>query len=271
MKTFTKQIIAWCTALIFLVFITQRIFFFRHSFLENAASIVTYPVIVASSAIVSPIKNIFKRKSTFEKLYTRVEDMQKKYQDLIDENIKLKTTLNRYEAIQDLVDFQKRYKAENGIISKVLIKNFIEKEHSMLLNKGGREGIRKDMVAVHKTQLVGRVSEVFPYHCKVVLITDSSCKVAAHTARSKARGIAIGTNDINLCSLSYVSHLQKIDDNDNVLSSGEGLVFPEGFCLGRIAHHSVEGLYYKVDIKPIIDFTKLEFCVLLDRASTINF
>ena len=127
------------------------------------------------------------------------------------------------------------------------------------------------MVAVHNTQLVGRVSEVFPYHCKVILITDSGCKVAAHTARSKAHGIVVGTNIINTCSLSYVSHLQKINDDDMVLSSGQGLVFPEGFCLGRIAQHSVNGLCHNIDIKPLIDFTKLEFCVLLNRDSTINF
>ena len=121
MKTITKQIITWSSAFIFLIFITQRIFFFRHGFLENASSVITYPVIASSSAIAAPIKNIFKRKNRLEQLYTRVEHVQEKYRELVDENIKLKATLNRYESIQDLVDFQKRYKTKTGVISKIII------------------------------------------------------------------------------------------------------------------------------------------------------
>jgi len=266
-----KRIAIWSGILLLALFITQRIFFFSPGFLENAASFITYPVLYISSSLTSPIKKFFKEKQESKKLYARAETVLKKYRELVDENIKLKATLEFHNKIKDLIDFQERYKLDNGIRSKVLIKNFTDTSHSIILNKGRRDGIRKDMVAIHNTQLVGRVSEVFPSYCQITLITDSDCKVAAHTSKSKTHGIVVGANVTNSCSLSYVSHLENVSDDDLVISSGQGLVFPEGFCLGRIAQHTKNGLYHSIEITPLIDFTNLEFCVLLDRDSTLNF
>jgi rod shape-determining protein MreC len=114
---------------------------------------------------------------------------------------------------------------------------------------------------------LGKVTEVYPHFSKVVLITDQNCKVSSFTNSTEARGIVIGHNDSNFCKMEYVSHLVDVFDDDLVFSSGQGLVFPEGFCLGKIVkhQHSHNMLYHEIEIEPLIKLKKLKFCLLTDQ------
>lgn len=69
----------------------------------------------------------------------------------------------------------------------------------------------------------------------MVLITDKHSEVAAYTNITNANGIVKGINNPDECELIYVNHLLSVSDEDLVLSSGQGLVFPEGFCLGQVS------------------------------------
>ncbi len=120
------------------------------------------------------------------------------------------------------------------------------------------------MIAVYKGCLLGRVCEVYPWFSKLELITDKSCKIAAHGLLSKASGIYQGTNSESLAQLNHVSHLAMLQDNDVLISSGEGLVFPRGFGLGKIKRFHVDGLFF------YLMFSRLLMCVLFRIATLYN-
>ena len=122
------------------------------------------------------------------------------------------------------------------------------------------------MVAIYKFQLLGRVCEVFPWYSKISLITDSQSKVSAYINSNNACGIVEGTNFFNKCYLRYISHLAKIKNNDFVFSNGEGLIFPEGFCLGKIVHFKTKDVCHDIEIEPLVDFSSLEMCHLTNQS-----
>jgi len=248
-------------------FLTHRLFFFSSSFFEQISAKVSYPFLKLSNSVASYIQEKTERKAHYDQLLTQHTELKNVHENLIAENIQLKALLQYDKQSKDLIDFQQRYNLEDKTFAKILVKNIDDSEHYFLVNRGTRDGVKKNMVALYKFQIVGRVSTVFDRYSKVILITDQNCKIGAYATNTNALGIAQGSNKINAFSLNYVSHLQTIETNDLVLSNGQGLIFPEGFCLGKVIKHSLKekALYHDVTIEPLIDLKNLKFCMIVDQ------
>lgn len=253
------------------LFLANRLLFFKQGFLERTTAKITYPFFWVSGGIASTIQSITAKKDSYNFLQAKHTQLQVDYMNVLDQLIALQATQQMYDKIKELVEFKERYNPDSTILAKVLVKNISSDEHYFLINRGTRDGMAKDMVALFKNHLIGRVSDVYDFYSKVVLITDQHCKIAAYTSKTRADGIVHGYNCINRCKLTYVSHLFKIENNDLVISSGQGLVFPEGFCLGKIITHSLQekSLYHVIEIEPMVNLASINHCLIAD-ASTIN-
>jgi len=252
-------------------FMADRFLFFKSGFFENIASKITYPFMWASSSIASSIQSMKNETLAYEFLQGKYEQLKTDYMGMVDEVIKLRASARMYDSVKELIEFRARYNLADKLIAKVLLRNITTDQHYYLINRGTRDGVTKDMIALHQLHLVGRVSEVFDFYSKVTLITDQFSKVSAFTSQTQAQGIVQGFNCINRCNLSYVNHLMTIQDNDLILSSGQGLIFPEGYCLGKIVVHNLKEkeLYHHIQIEPIINLEVLQYVILSDY-SKIN-
>lgn len=263
-----RTFLGYILALIVLFFVLHRLLSLTPSYLEVSASVLLYPIIKMQNALITPLQKYLKKRKKNDQLQAHITFLQEYNANLLAENIALHSLHEHAEKIQELVKFREKYTVQNAYLTQVVMKQFSEHEHSFLVDNGSNHGISIDMVAVYKNCLVGRVSEVYPYYSKVILITDPECKVAAYCRNSKARGIHEGCNKKKQTMLQFVSHLHHLKENDFVVSSGEGLVFPQGFCLGRIKFFKSDGLYYKILIKPMLKFNELEFCYLIKKNQT---
>lgn len=267
MEPLTKRIFTGIGIFLFALLVANRILFFSSGTCEKIATTVTYPIFWLTSTITNHVKAISTQKIAYRDLADKYEKLKTIYFQTLEENIKLKATM-RYDFLsKDLREFQERYNLNNLPLAKILVKNITDDEHFFLINKGTQNGIKKNMTALYKFQILGKVTEVFDHYAKVLLITDQTCKVAAYTSQTNAQGIIRGQNNINRCFMGYVSHLFNVVDNDMVLSSGQGLIFPEGFCLGKIVHHELKekALYHEIEIEPLLNLDALEFCILTDQ------
>jgi len=70
--------------------------------------------------------------------------------------------------------------------------------------------------------------------------------------------------------LRYVSHLEDVKMDDMLLSTGDGLIFPNGFALGKITKIEQGGLFYDIEVKPSLDFHTLRYCTLLTKDDIEN-
>lgn len=252
--------------ILLLIFLSNRIFFFTPTILETTASCLAYPAIKLSSTIAKPIRKFFKKRHSYNKLFKHYKQLSQERDRLLQESITLKASLAYLQKSSDLREFKNRYKLENAILSTVLIKTLTAQEHSIIVNRGSWAGVKEDMVAIYKFQLIGRVSQVYPWYSKITLITDRHSKISAHTNTSDARGIVEGNNTVNRCRLRYISHLNPVHNNDLVFSSGQGLVFPQGFCLGKIINIKTEDICHYVEVEPLVDFRSLEMCYLTNQS-----
>ncbi len=252
---------------ILLFFVGKRLFVYSASVVDTSMSVAVYPFVRLHHLVLHPFKNVYDRFQNTSSFQDQLTAVQKEKEELQAQLIFLQSSKQFMQETQELVNFQKRYKEFNKQLTQVLLKKFSDQGHFFIIDVGSKHGATVDMVAAYKNCLIGRVSEVFPYYSKVILITDTSCKVAALCAGTKTSGIYEGSNDKAVAALTHVSHLDPLQKNDLLISSGQGLVFPRGFGLGKIKQFTVDGVNYSVQISPLIDLSKVQYCYLMRKSA----
>ena len=234
--------------------------------LEHVSSCVLYPVLVVQHKLVDPVKIWVQKKYTMRELHEKLHVLQKEKEQLLAENITLHTSLSYLRATHELREFKQRYDYDNAHIAQILVRHFSDQDHFFLIDKGRDYGIEPDMVVIHNNCLIGKVVAAYPWYSKVCLITDRLCKVAAYCSGTKANGIHEGVNEEGHTVLNYVSHLAHVDEDDLVISSGEGMVFPQGFALGRVEMKKQDGLHYQIHVKPLVDLRTIQYCLVVPKS-----
>lgn len=237
----------------------------RSEWVKKLASYFVYPVLLVQHVLVDPIKQQHDQVAHVETLQDQLHALQKEHEQILAENVQLKAAISYMNDIKELRDYQKRYQEKEGQITQVLVRHFSDQEHYFYIDGGSSKGVSKDMIVVYKNNLIGKITQVYPWYSKVSLITDRNCKVAAYCAKTKAHGIHQGTNNESHAALCYVNHLESVQEGDLVLSSGEGLVFPKGFALGTIKTCQPDDLYQEITLELGCDLRRLDYCVVMSK------
>ena len=195
-----------------------------------------------------------------------------RFQDLAEENKRLKTKIN--ELTTQLVELQEA-SLENerlrGLLSLPQRKSLrscaallIGKDSSnwtktVMINKGALNGIKKEMPVVLGANLLGKVTEVYPFASKAALIVDFNSKVPAKVMRSREEGIVFGTHQArrSVCKMKYI---QDVEIGDKIISSGLGKIYPKGLLIGEVVAVQDEKnhLYKIAEINPAVNFSSIE-------------
>ena len=129
---------------------------------------------------------------------------------------------------------------------------------SLLLNVGGRDGIRDGWATTDGLGLVGRISGVGHTTSRVILLTDSNSRIPVTVQPSGQRGLLVGDNS-PIPPLDFIETPEQIRPGDRVVSSGDGGVFPAGLLVGQVALGS-DG---RLRVRLAADYERLEFLRVL--------
>ncbi|MGC2310108.1 MAG: rod shape-determining protein MreC [Candidatus Babeliaceae bacterium] len=261
-KLSLKNVVLFFLLLCFFYFVLKK----THIF-ERMVSIFVYPFVLVQYKIVNPLKEMMDWSKTYKQLYAELLESHAQRQELLARNLALHATLLDMQECQEMVDFKKRYLTNEAIVARVLLTNIDDQHHYMLLDAGSVRGVQQDMVVVHHNCLVGRIVAVYPYYSRAILITDKTCKVAGMCVTTQAHGIHEGMNMDDETRLTFVSHLEELQHDDLIISTGEGLIFPRGFGLGRIHNFERDGFSYRVTVQPLLDFSALKTCCIFEKGA----
>ncbi len=252
--------------------------------IDGIASVFIYPFLVLQHTFVHPLQGWWQQKASYKELNSLLQSSLEQVENLQKQLIETKSILSYKDGTKELTDFAQRYKTDKGVLAQVLFKSFgdrmqtevVEEKdtdrplHFFLIDAGKNKGIVPNMIAVYKNCLIGRVTEVYPYYSKVTLITDKLCKVAAYCSKNGVQGIHEGVNNTLHTRLTFVNHLDTVEEGDMVISSGEGLIFPRGFGLGYIASCEPESFSHAITIKPLIDLSRISYCYILQKGAELT-
>ncbi len=129
---------------------------------------------------------------------------------------------------------------------------------SVLLNIGGRDGIRDGWAATDGLGLVGRISGVGRSSSRVILLTDSNSRIPVTIQPSGQHAVLSGDNS-KIPPLDFLEAPDQVRPGDRVISSGEGGVLPAGLLVGQVVLDSRDALRVRL----AADYERLEFLRVL--------
>jgi rod shape-determining protein MreC len=129
--------------------------------------------------------------------------------------------------------------------------------HVVTIDRGSKDGVRRDDGVVTGEGVVGRIVEVSPLSAKVLLVIDATSKLPAVVQKGRWWAIAVGTS--TRVKLQYVSQDAKLHVGDRVVT-GEGRSFHAGILIGRIKQiepAAAGALDQTAIVQPAADLTAL--------------
>jgi rod shape-determining protein MreC len=129
---------------------------------------------------------------------------------------------------------------------------------SVLLNVGARDGILDGWAAMDGIGLVGRISGIGENTSRVVLLTDSNSRLPITIQPSGQRAILSGDNTARP-PIAFIESPELVRPGDQVISSGDGGVFPAGLVIGQVALGSDR----RMRVVLAADYTQLDYLRVL--------
>ncbi len=129
---------------------------------------------------------------------------------------------------------------------------------SVLLNVGARDGIRDGWATMDGIGLVGRISGVGERTARVILLTDSNSRVPVVVQATGQKAILSGDNTTQP-PLDFMEQPDQVQPGDQVVTSGDGEVFPAGLLVGTVAL----GADKRLRVVLAADYQRLEFLRVL--------
>ncbi len=196
------------------------------------------------------------------------KELRKQVQRLMLENSRYRELLSTYERLQALLKFKQTFN-EPVVAARVIGRDPSGWFRSVITDKGEKDGLTVDMPVMNARGVVGRIVSISPHYSKVLLIIDQNSSVDCLIQRSRDRGMVKGISE-ELCKVAYIVKSSDVRLGDMVVTSGLGGVFPKGLPLGTITKVDEKPgeLFKDVEMRPAVDFSKLEEVLVILRKNT---
>ena len=151
----------------------------------------------------------------------------KDYQDLIDENTKLKNLLHL-----------SHQKTTEAVYANIIIREPLHWYQGVIINKGSNDGLMQDLPVLFvdgqgTTCVFGRVSKVYNTTAEISLITNSLSSMVVTINNGQIDCLLEGA-DMQYLKLSYIPDNEVLKIGDEIVTSKISSVFPSNIPIGKI-------------------------------------
>ena len=209
-----------------------------------------------SDSVTSPFKKIALRDEDNKLLRKRIDELlleRAKYQEAVFENKRLNELLQLRENQQQYIS-----------AAKVLSRGIDQWSHTLVLDKGEKDGVVKDMSAITPKGFAGKIFNVTESFSKLLLLTDINFSAAVKLQESRKEGIVSGTGTRKL-ALKYIPYEEVVKIGDIIITSGFDQMFPPGIPVGFISKIDKQGTghFQYIEVTPYVDDSKMEEVLII--------
>ncbi len=193
---------------------------------------------------------------------TSVEEENRRLQGelarVLNENVRLREAALANERLKEALDL-KTQRTYSVRVAAVIGRDPSNWYHSLMIDKGERDGVKAEMGVINPSGVVGRVIKTGPSFSQVLLLTDRNSAVAGLVQRTRDEGVVEGT-ERGLARIKYLSLLATATEGDFLITSGLTGIFPKGIPIGTLGPLTKRepDLFQQAEVTPSVDFSKLE-------------
>jgi rod shape-determining protein MreC len=214
----------------------------------------------AAQSLTDMIEAPFRRMALREEENTR---LKKEVAQLLLEKQKYRETALENRRLRELLQFKETQ--TNYIATCRIIARGIDRwSNTLLLDKGAKDGLAKDMTAVTPKGLAGKITDVTDSYAHLLLLTDINFSAAVRLQQSRREGIVSGTGT-GKCVLKYIPHDEEVKPGDVVVTSGLDALFPAGIPVGYVSKVDVKagGAFQYIEVVPYQNDAKMEEVIVV--------
>lgn len=231
--------------------------------------IITYPFNYIKNVVedYKELKNVKKDNDILETSTSRIESIES-------ENIELRRQL---EALKEELNITYTLSDYEYLNATVISRNVGYWYNKITIDKGTYNGVKKDMVVINSSGLIGKVIRTTTFTADVRLLTtsDTNNKISVHISNgdNNLYGLINGYDyENNILELEGISNTRDVNIGDYVYTSGLGGIFPSGILIGSVTEITTDSydLAKIIKVKPASDFNNLNYVSILKRKSENN-
>jgi rod shape-determining protein MreC len=201
--------------------------------------------------------------------HTRAEDKQLRAEiaELRMRNAQLESRSAEAARLANLLGFRDEHTEVQMVAARVIGVSPDPSSHIVLIDRGSRDGVKRDVGVITPEGVVGKVFAVYSDTSQVLLLTDKESGVGALMETSRVQGPVRGTGE-PLLTLEYISNEVKVEPGDKIVTSGQDRIFPKDLPVGTVTEVQPDrhSPFQKISVRPTARLDGLEeVLVLLTR------
>jgi rod shape-determining protein MreC len=153
------------------------------------------------------------------------------------------------------------------ISAKVINKTTDKANNYITINRGSKQGIKKDMGVITDHGIVGIVTTVSEHFAVVMTVLHKDSKISVKIGQSNYTGSLVweGKNPRE-CDVVNVPNHVKVAVGDTVYSTGYSSIFPENIMVGRIKKATVPSgsNFYEITVTLSTNFESLPYVYVVN-------
>lgn len=200
--------------------------------------------------------------------YEENQLLKKEISDLRRANIEAAEIWAENKRLRELLDFKQSNSRFILVPARVVGFNPSGLDGNIIIDKGTKDGIDKEMAVVTADGLVGNVIDVYRSSARVQLILHPKSAVGGIVQRPASRVAGIVSGNASTPNTPNLLNLARDADvvaGDNILTSGFGSIYPKGIVLGVVSSvvNAEGGLLKYAVIEPTVNFERLEEVMII--------
>ena len=176
-------------------------------------------------------------------------------------NIELESKAAEVDRLEGLAGFRQAHRNVPMVAAKVIGSSADSASKTIYIDRGERDGLKRNMAVITPDGAVGKTVEVFRNTAQILLITDRESGVGAMFAGTRIQSPVGGTGEALV--MKYVSNDDKIAVGERVLTSGQDRIFPPDWPVGTVVEARPASPFQIVRLKPLAHLSQLEEVLVL--------
>jgi len=201
--------------------------------------------------------------------YFALQNTSRENEQLRRENDALKLQLNQLQSkaaeadrLAALLNFRQSQRNVPMLAARVIGTSANAASQTVYLDRGERDGIRRNMGVITPDGVVGKVVESYRDTAQVLLLTDRESGVGAMLSDSRIQSPVGGTGE-PLLSMKYIPTDETVNVGEHVVTSGMDRIFPRDLPVGVVAEIKTGRPFQHVRVRPAANLQRLEEVIVL--------
>ncbi len=211
------------------------------------------------------------------KHYFALQTTERENEALRVENDALKLAITQLQSraaeadrLAGILSFKQSHEKVPMVGGRVIAASAGTASRTIEIDRGERDGIRRNMAVITPDGAVGKVIEVYGDTAQVLLLTDKDGGAGAMLVDSRTQGPVGGTGEPTML-MKYVATEENVAIGEKIVTSGMDKIFPRDIPIGTVVEVKAGNPFKQIRVRPAANLDRLETVIVLLTQEPVEF